>query len=405
MTAKKKKLPCLVFGNGITALGVVRSLGRAGIISYCAENNIADVKFSRWFKPLPSGSSTLGPSDTSVADFIATTNIPSAVLIPCSDDFALKIAKLPPELKSQFPSIQPPESALRSCIDKGAFATVLTACGVPHPKSYAFSESKQFSEIPDDFFRSSFLKPRDSQSFFRKYGVKARKVYSREEAVRSFEEFTRAGMSMLFQEYIPGPPSNHYFVDGYVDSSGTLRALFARQRTRMYPPDFGNSSYMTAVPLHQVAPAQESLAKIFVALNYRGIFSAEFKKDQRDGSLRILEINARPWWFIEFAARCGVNVCELLYRDATGESLPSMPRYAIGQSCVNLYYDWHAAQDLIRTGELSRTAVLFSWVRAKKTLFCIDDPLPSLAWFSSSVMRKLSRRFSAEQTAMQPRKA
>jgi len=46
------------------------------------------------------------------------------------------------------------------------------------------------------------------------------------------------------------------------------------------------------------------------------VFSAEFKFDERDGLFKILEVNARPWWYVDFAARCGVDVCRMAYRDA-----------------------------------------------------------------------------------------
>ena len=35
---------------------------------------------------------------------------------------------------------------------------------------------------------------------------------------------------------------------------------------------------------------------------------------------KILEINARPWWYVELASRCGVDVCTMSYRDAFGSA-------------------------------------------------------------------------------------
>ena len=57
------------------------------------------------------------------------------------------------------------------------------------------------------------------------------------------------------------------------------------------------------------------------AVSYRGIFSAEFKCDDRDGFFKILEVNARPWWYVEAAACAGMDVCSMAYHDALGPTV------------------------------------------------------------------------------------
>ena len=129
--------------------------------------------------------------------------------------------------------------------------------------------------------------------------------------------------SMLVQEYVPGPASSHYFIDGFVSADGRIAARGSRAGgCRMYPRDFGNSTYHVTVPLEEVerragAPRRACSR----GSDFRGIFSAEFKRDERDGELKILEVNVRPWWYVHFAATCGVNVCELAHREARGLAL------------------------------------------------------------------------------------
>ena len=98
----------------------------------------------------------------------------------------------------------------------------------------------------------------------------------------------------------------------------------------MFPTDFGNSTYLISVPLERLSPAMESLERILRAVHYRGIFSAEFKRDHRDGKFKILEINARPWWYIGFAIDSGVNVVEMAYRDALGLPVTTNATYRPG---------------------------------------------------------------------------
>ena len=123
---------------------------------------------------------------------------------------------------------------------------------------------------------------------------------------------------MLLQEYIPGPPTAHVFLDGYVDRTGVMRGCLARRRLRMYPPEFGNSTMSATMPLREAEPALESLSRLLAGLGYTGLFDAEFKYDERDGLFKVLEVNARPWWQLEIAAASGLDLCMMAYRDALG---------------------------------------------------------------------------------------
>jgi predicted ATP-grasp superfamily ATP-dependent carboligase len=183
---------------------------------------------------------------------------------------------------------------------------------------------------------------------------------------------------MVLQEYIPGPPTNHYFIDGFVDRDRIVKALFARQRLRMSPPDFGNSTMMVSVPLSEEDAAIETLKTLLADIEYRGIFSAEFKRDERDGTFNLIEVNARPWWYVEFAARCGVNVCELAVRDALGERVPTISKYATGRRCVFPYYDLEAVRAEMSAGRLGILGWALSWLGPYQPVFRWSDPLPAM---------------------------
>ena len=87
--------------------------------------------------------------------------------------------------------------------------------------------------------------------------------------------------------------------------------------------------------------------RFLAALEYRGTFSAEFKRDERDGVWKLLEVNCRQWWYVGFAASCGVNVTRMTYRDALGLPVGPVDRYRIGVRCVHPYYDWQACARLL----------------------------------------------------------
>ncbi len=370
--------PVLVLGSGITPLGVIRCLGRSGIRPFCVDAVDPWVPRSRWYEGLPRPGGEKDLSSEAFAGWLEGLPLEQAVLMPCSDSWTVRVASLEAGIRERFRASLSAPSTLGHYVDKGPFADLLCRTGTPHPWSHVLEAPTDLDSLPDAVFSSAILKPRDSQRFFKRYGVKAFHVRSREDAKGQLVELLSAGFPVILQEYVPGPARNHYFVDGFIDRSGTVRAVFVRQRLRMFPPDFGNSTYMVSVTPDAAAPAVRSITSLLTADAYRGIFSAEFKQDARDGTFKLLEVNARPWWYVEFAARCGVDVCRMAYEDALERPVASVTDYAVGRRLVYPYYDLPACVALRRRGELSVWGWTRSWAGAAQPVFMWRDAWPAV---------------------------
>jgi predicted ATP-grasp superfamily ATP-dependent carboligase len=146
----------------------------------------------------------------------------------------------------------------------------------------------------------------------------------------------------------------------------------------MYPPPFGNSTLMVSIELDEVRDAVQSLDTLLGSVGYRGIFSAEFKRDARDGLAKLIEVNIRPWWYVEFATRCGINVCALAALDALEQEVPPLSTYKVGKRCVFPYYDLSAIRRAQVEGTLGWWKGLRSWLGAYQPVFRWSDPLPAL---------------------------
>ena len=376
----------LALGSGVTLLGVIRALSQVNADVFALPDTQGAPRRSRWFRRAPPYLSglTLGMLPS------ALERLPSPmVLMPCSDAWVKAVAALPDATLSRYPASIAPVDAVDVLVDKNRFRNTLSRLGLPHPRTQILRSETDLVAVPDSLLQSSFLKPVRSQEFFARFGVKAFRVASREEAATRLATCMGAGLEMMLQEYIPGPPTNHYFIDGFVDRNGVVRARFARRRLRMSPPDFGNSTLMESVPVSETGSAASTLDTLFASLRYRGIFSAEFKRDERDGEFNLIEVNARPWWYVEFAAQCGVNVCELAVRDALGEPVKTISRYAVGRRCVFPYYDLDAVRAEMSAGRLSLVSAARSWLGAYQPIFRWSDPLPAL----SEVARLVGHRF------------
>jgi D-aspartate ligase len=322
---------------------------------------------------------------------LEATSLERAVLLACSDSLQSAVSELPPELVARFPSSTSSPEIVSQLTSKAKFAALLKSINVPQPQTLIIDDASSLERLTELQPGEMFLKPVDSTSFIRDYGVKACWVRDLADARAQLTRIQADGHGAILQEYVPGPASNHFLIDGFASANGQVRALFARRRLRMYPPDFSNSAYMVSVPLSEVEPATQALRAILSALKFRGIFSAEFKRDARDGIFKILEINARIWFYVEFAGRCGVDVCTMAYRDALGLPLEDISPYRCGVRLVSPYDDMFWAQHAWSKGELHLGAWLRSWLGAQQPLFNWTDPAPSLRDWCAMTYRALRR--------------
>jgi predicted ATP-grasp superfamily ATP-dependent carboligase len=367
--------PALVFGAYVTGLAVIRAFGRAGVTVYSAGGDRTMIARSRWYRPVPGGDIDDEAGAERLASFLESLPFSRSVLFPCSDRWVLALAELTQVVARCHVPVVARTDVVKVLIDKQRFADAAAALGVPVPRVL---EPSGFDTLDAEELHHFFLKPRNSQSFSDRFGVKALHFHSRAHGAEVLAELEDAGIGVLLQEFIPGPPTSHIFLDGYVDRTGVMRACLARRRLRMYPRPFGNSTLSVTIPCAEAASAIESLQQLFAALRYTGLFDAEFKLDARDGQYKILEVNVRPWWQLELAGASGLDVCTMAYRDAIGESIATATSYRTGVTWVNPVPDltawWMDRPHADRAGGFPIRA----WFTGPNAVFSRDDPAPAL---------------------------
>ena len=167
-------LPAVVVGSGLGALGALRLLRRAGIPTFSIPTTRSHESRSRWAQRLPGTQATL--ASASLADILRGCSLERAALIPCSDAVLSAVAQLPGSLASRFPSSTPSAQAVAQLTRKDQFAMLLAALDVPHPLTLLIDAPQDLERFADMLFTHLFLKPVDSASFMRSYGVKGCRV-------------------------------------------------------------------------------------------------------------------------------------------------------------------------------------------------------------------------------------
>lgn len=369
---QKATTPIIALGSGVTLAATLNVLHRSGIPVYtlCPQSDF--VRHSRWYRPLATPLANPRPSD--LEPLLQSLDLETAVLLPCSDDWLRAVAALPEELAKRFPC-----STSAKCVelltDKWQFAQLLQRFAVLHPQTCLISSQEQFQALPDSLLDGAILKPLSSVDFATQYGVKGYLTSSREQAALRIAELE---LPIMLQEFIPGPPEAGYFLDGFRDREGRITAMFARRRLRMYPARLGNSTLIESIPLRTVHGALFPLQYLLEQIAYRGIFSAEFKFDERDRSFKLIEINARPWWYVEFASLCGVDVCTMAYRDALGLPVTAIHTYEVGRRCVFAVNDLRGWKEQGKNSFTGLWSVLQRWFFSDSTPFHWNDPGPGL---------------------------
>jgi predicted ATP-grasp superfamily ATP-dependent carboligase len=198
----------------------------------------------------------------------------------------------------------------------------------------------------------------------------------------------------MVQEVIPGDDDQLFGYLAFWDANGKERAWVCKRKLRQYPPHFGNGSLQVTVDAPEVA---ELSRKFLHALGYKGFVGVEWKRDARDGTLRLMEINPRVVSGNQIAISAGVDFPWIAYRYlCDGDILDREVPYARGVKYVHEQWDIDAFRALRAAGEL-RFAGWLGSLRGTKAfaIWAVDDPAPFLAMVWES-LRAVIRRISAQ---------
>ena len=373
---KPFRIPALVFGGGsTTGLGAIRSLGRAGVPVYYMDEKKSEAVYSKYCKKYFIFPKIGHNKDELKKVLLKLQNVlGDAVLFPASDSYAIYLSDLIDELNGYYLPA-PKKEVIEILINKRRFYESLMK-KIPHPTTYFPENLEGVKRISKDISYPIFIKPYFSQPFSERFHKKGFVANSERELLEYFALMRRVEVHVMIQEIILGPPTDHIFLDGYADRDSNPKAFFARRRLRMWPLAFGNSSLCVSIPASEIASLKEALFRYLKSISYHGIFSAELKKDHRDGIFKLLEINSRTSaWFNTLSAKCGINIMLIAYLDAIGRDVEYSENYETGFKWVFLKDDIRSAMRMILNGDLDFREWISSLLGKKDYISYAKDDL------------------------------
>ena len=396
--------PAFICGLGSNGLSFVRSLGRRRIPVVSMDTWSRPDMVSRysipWIVPDPTDR-----EDTllKLMDAVAKIQRQRGVLIPTNDAFVLFLSKYRTELSDHFDLNVADHGTVNTLLNKRLQYEFAERTGVSIPRTW-YPEDVGIRTIAREVSYPCIIKPYSShlwESFMQRTGElrwgKVGVAGSAAELIATFEAMAASGLGFMVQEKISGGPETLYDILVYLNRDSVPLASFTKHKIRIYPLDFGVSS----VAIGEWLPDVAELGLRFVrALRYRGAVSPEFKRDPRDGQLKLMEVNARSILTTHLAVVSGVDIPYIIYQDSRGHALDPAPRVRSGITWISFQRDLRALVEVRRRGNVD----LSEWMGAWKAPRCFeyyvpDDPLPAVRAYSRYVTTWLRTEFMRRRPA------
>jgi D-aspartate ligase len=362
----------LVTGASYRALGVVRSLGRAGVPVCVARTDehalaLASRFVRRRLRWEP------GPDEVrrdALIELCRREQLEGWTLIPTDDEDAALIAREHDALGKYFVLTTPSWEILRYAYDKRLAYRLAQDVGVPVPATHPLGpelpgSGLSFPVIVKPAFRTRLSQLPPDKAW------RANDDADLVELSRRLSSLVDPG-TLMVQELIPGEEQLSYAA---LCREGQVLAWLTARRTRQFPLDFGRAS--TCVESTRDSSVRGDAERLLAGMRLTGIVEVEFKRDPRTGENKLLDVNPRVWGWQSMCARAGVDFPLLLWRMVNGEVVPPTDSRP-GVHWVRMLTDVPAAIGGMRRGRLSGRRYLRSLRRPVEfAVFAADDPLPA----------------------------
>jgi len=372
--------PVLLLGGAENSLAVARHLGSRGITVRASGEAGCWAMRSRYCRerfPIPPGL----PAGEYWRELMLTRangHLRNHVVFACNDEAIEFLADYRDKLEEHcLLDDFVPELHL-AMLDKMRTLELAREAGVPVPNFWKIESLADIERIRDEVVFPVMVKPIHSHKFVRVLGRKLFIVQSDfddlAEKIRIAQEHD---LEVMVVEMVPGADDllSSYYT--YIDGSGDYLLHFTKRIVRRFPVNRGPASYHLTEWLPETADLGR---KFFSGVGFRGIGNIEFKRDQRDGQLKVIEVNPRFTAAHILVVNAGVPLDLIVYAHLTGQKVPSFDSYQQYRRLWNPINDFRAFLELNARGEISFAAWLASVSHRHTDLpvWRLGDPMPSL---------------------------
>ena len=341
--------PVIVLGGRANALSVVRSLGRIGAAIYVLNEPGAFVKQSRYCRWIDLPADRAGDQTDAWTEFLLgpqSDHLRGAVLLSCSDEGIQLIAAHRSVLAERFLLDESNPEAQLAMLNKLTTYRHAVTAGVPTPKFWVADSRQALTDVRDQLVFPLIVKPRLSHVFEGQTGKKLIIAKDFDAVVAAVDAIATTGTEAVLMEMIPGPDDRLCSYFTYLDADSRPLFHFTKRIIRRYPLLRGTACYHIT---DWIPEAAELGSRLFKHVGLRGLANVEFKRDVRDGQLKLIECNARFTASDCLVARSGMDLAAFVYNRLTGRPQLPMDRYTLGLRLWDPIRDFEAYLALRKT--------------------------------------------------------
>lgn len=312
---------------------------------------------------------------------IAAGQAEPPLLLPTNDRYIEWLMQHHAELAPQFRFAGCFNGLAAELLDKQRFHALCAQHGMATPGVWHLPHAQALQDAIDLIPYPCLLKPalvHKARPFLR--GDKLLVARTRNQLQELWHRLPPDSGGWLVQEIIPGAESEITVYGAYVDANGQTHQDFVARKLRQYPPGFGSASLALSTACEETRTlSQEFLRRI----GFHGICGTEFKRDPRDGRLKIIEINPRPTLWFALSHAAGKRIATAWARDLRAEPAPAETAQRDGVLWRYLAKDL-AAQQFYRRNALNfvlpapQTAAADAAAERCWAVYDRRDPLPAL---------------------------
>lgn len=308
------------------AVGVIRTLGRAGVPVYAVtDKGVTPTSSSRYLTGEVKLSSGGKPDQSALLERLvdAIEQLPAMPMLVCTDDeAAVLVAEGAGALAGRAILPAVPPDLPRELASKRGLYEICRRFGVPTPATWWVKTADDLKEALANIALPVIVKQADTWSRLTRPAIKSSTVVrTAEDAERLLTAFDRwpDGAAMVVQEYLPDETSEDWFAHGYCTASSRVARIFTGRKIWSWPARAGATAYARTERNEEIECAVRDLCE---HIDYRGIFDTDWRYDRRTGTCVLLDFNPRVGaQFRMFEDENGIDVVRAMHLDLSGRTV------------------------------------------------------------------------------------
>lgn len=394
--AESERNPVVLLGGLANTVSVIRSFASAKIpVHLIASPKSPAIKSKYLLTSFPIPEKITEP-EYLIQKLIKEDCFPNkSVIFPCSDEAIQFVANNKEALREKYIlDIQDPQQQL-DLLDKKKTLSLANKAGCMAP---GFWEIKSFSDVLNCENEVEFpvlIKPIHSHIFQKHFKQKLILIKNKHQLLETANQVLDVGIPFMLCEFIPGPDEllSSYYV--YITEDNEVLFEFTKKVIRRCPPNFGGGCYHITEWLPETS---EMGYRFFSGIGFKGMGNIEFKTDPRDGTLKVIECNARFTGAQELVTRSGIDMGLIIYNYLTNASKPSDTKYLNDMTLWLPLDDFDSFRILYKEGQIT----FYQWLKSvcRPHVFSYfywsdlgpfwHDLKQSLGWRVKGVLKKVS---------------